>query len=230
MIDSGINPGHPHVAPVAGGLGISASGEFGEDYIDRNGHGTAVAGVIREMAPESLIFSVKIFNERLTANALNMVKAIEWAIAKGMGIINLSLGTRNTGHLQKLSQAVELARQRNVAIVSAREVNGVEMLPGCLPDVISVLGNAEILRSTYKVDVIGGETVFVASEYPRDVPGLPRDQNFRGISFAVANMTGFLARAREASPNARVGELKQLLIDWVNGGPIVTNGTPAHRV
>jgi hypothetical protein len=38
--------------------------------------------------------------------------------------------------------------------------------------------------------------VFRASGYPRPIPGVPADRNLHGISFAVANVTGFVARAR----------------------------------
>ena len=44
--------------------------------------------------------------------------------------------------------------------------------------------------------------VYVASGYPRSLPGVPRERNLHGISFAVANMTGFVARACEASQAA----------------------------
>ena len=43
-----------------------------------------------------------------------------------------------------------------------------------------------------------GGTVYVASGYPRSLPGVPRERNLHGISFAVANMTGFVARVSEA--------------------------------
>ncbi|PYP88088.1 MAG: hypothetical protein DMF61_08290 [Blastocatellia bacterium AA13] len=213
VIDSGVNPDHPHVIPVSGGFHISATGELDEDFLDRNGHGTAVTGVIREKAPDSCIYAIKIFNRRLTTSVANMIKAIELAIEKGMSIINLSLGTRNSAHVEKLSQAVLLASQKNVAIVSAREVNGVSLLPGCLPGVISVIGDLDIRRDRYRAEMCNREPVFVASQYPRDIPGLSRDLNFSGISFAVANMTGFAARIREAHPSISVEKLRQFLVE-----------------
>ena len=35
--------------------------------------------------------------------------------------------------------------------------------------------------------------LFAASGYPRPIPGVPREKNLKGISFAVANVTGTLA-------------------------------------
>ena len=46
MVDSGIAPGHVHVGAVAGGITIAGEGE----PVDRLGHGTAVAGAIRQWA------------------------------------------------------------------------------------------------------------------------------------------------------------------------------------
>jgi len=40
-----------------------------------------------------------------------------------------------------------------------------------------------------------GDRVVVASPFPRPIPGVPLERNVHGISFAVANATGLLARA-----------------------------------
>ena len=39
---------------------------------------------------------------------------------------------------------------------------------------------------------------YKAAPFPRPIPGVPREKNLSGVSFAVANVTGFLARATEA--------------------------------
>jgi hypothetical protein len=44
-----------------------------------------------------------------------------------------------------------------------------------------------------------GRSCIAASGYPRDIPGVPRERNIKGVSFAVANATGFAARALEAN-------------------------------
>jgi hypothetical protein len=52
---------------------------------------------------------------------------------------------------------------------------------------------------------------FLASGYPRDIPGVPRERNLKGLSFAVANVSGFVARALDARPGATLVELLELL-------------------
>ena len=58
VIDSGVHASHPHVNGVAGGVGIDSEGHEHDDYVDRLGHGTAVAAVIREKAPDAAILAV----------------------------------------------------------------------------------------------------------------------------------------------------------------------------
>jgi hypothetical protein len=52
-------------------------------------------------------------------------------------------------------------------------------------------------REAYRVVHAGGRAIIAASAYPRDIPGVPRERNLKGISFAVANASGFVARALE---------------------------------
>jgi hypothetical protein len=89
---------------------------------------------------------------------------------------------------------------------------GTPSLPGCLPSVIGVVVDWQCARDRYDVNRSGDDPVFIASAYPRDIPGVPRERNLMGISFAVANMSGFVARAREFAPNASVDQLKRLLV------------------
>jgi hypothetical protein len=42
--------------------------------------------------------------------------------------------------------------------------------------------------------VVDGQRLsFVAPGFPRPIPGVPPDKNLKGLSFAVANVTGLLA-------------------------------------
>ncbi|HMA22912.1 MAG TPA: hypothetical protein VKP00_02930, partial [Gemmatimonadaceae bacterium] len=49
-----------------------------------------------------------------------------------------------------------------------------------------------------------GVSRFSASPYPRPIPGVPQERNLAGVSFAVANVTGFLARAIESGAVAQM--------------------------
>src|SRR5262249_38689669 len=149
IVDSGVNPAHPHVAGVAGGVCVSADGES-PIYLDYVGHGTAVAGAIREKAPESLLYAVKVFDQALRTKADTIIRAIEWAIENEMNVVNLSLGTVNQSHRGRFERVVAWAAERDVVLVAAREMNGQLSLPGCLPSVIGVALDWECPRETYR--------------------------------------------------------------------------------
>ena len=214
IIDSGVNPAHPHVGGVAGGARIS-SGEANpsNDYLDYIGHGTAVAGAIREKAADAQLYAVKVFDRALTTNIDAIVKAIEWCIENDISVINLSLGTVNPEHRAILERVVACAAEKGTVLVAAREMSNKPSLPGCLQSVIGVVVDWKCARDRYTVSGSDGDPVFIASAYPREIPGVPRERNMNGISFAVANMTGFVARAREFVPDISVDQLKRLLVE-----------------
>lgn len=214
IIDSGVNPAHPHVAGVATGARITASEtDSPNDYLDYLGHGTAVAGAIREKAPDAELYAVKVFDRALTTNIEVIIKAIEWCIENQMDVANLSLGTVNPEHRDAMEMTVARAAKNGIALVAARETSDKPSFPGCLPSVIGVEVDWQCPRNTYAIRASDDGPVFVASAYPRDIPGVPRERNLNGISFAVANMTGFVVRAKEMARTASVNQLKQLLVE-----------------
>jgi subtilisin family serine protease len=196
IIDSGVHASHPHVGGVAGGVAIDADGCESDDYVDRLGHGTAVTAAIREKAPDADLFAVRIFDRVLSTRVETLVRAIDWAARAGMHVANLSLGTSKIEHEPALRDVVMRAAAAGLVIVSARDDEGVRWLPGSLPGVVPVQLDWNCPRDEYRHVTIDGATVFRASGYPRPIPSILPERNLHGISFAVANMTGFVARAR----------------------------------
>ena len=196
VIDSGVHASHPHVGGVAGGVAIDERGQESEDFVDRLGHGTAVAAAIHEKAPEAELFAVRVFDRTLTTRIGTLVHAIEWAVRSGMHLANLSLGTANVAHEPVLRDVVERASREGLIIVSARDDEGVRWLPGSLPGVVPVQLDWSCPRDAFRRVEMDGAPVFRASGFPRPIPGVAPVKNLHGISFAVANMTGFVARAR----------------------------------
>jgi hypothetical protein len=186
VVDSGIHEGHPHVGRVAGAVHFTADG-VGNDPVDRLGHGTAVAAAIREKAPAADLFAVKVFDRRLAVSIEAILRALQWCREERMDAINLSLGTANEEHRAPLLAAIA----ENGVVVSAAA-----LLPGSLPGVVAVAADENCPRGEFRRE--GG--VFLASPYPRPIPGVPAERNLHGVSFAVANMTGFVARALETCP------------------------------
>jgi hypothetical protein len=201
VIDSGVHAAHPHVGGVDGGFGIQG-GAVVDDFVDRLGHGTAVVAAIREKAPGAAIIAVKVFFDSLATDIDTLERAIVEAAGRGADVINLSLGTAEIRHYQRLDAAVLCARRDGAIVVAARDDGGVMWLPGCLDGVVSVRPDASLHRGAYDVRMVNERPVLVTAPYPRGIPGIPRERNLSGVSFAVANASGFVARALEASPGA----------------------------
>ena len=199
VVDSGVNPGNPHIREIAGGVAIGPTGHERPDFSDRLGHGTAVVAAIQEKAPEAEILIVKVFERELATSVPGLTGALEWAVAEGAHLVNLSLGTPKPEHEDLLKSTVQEAIAAGVLIVSPREHRGRRWWPGAFSGVAGVLLDWECPREELRLmDDPQGRPVFRASGFPRPVPGIPRERNVRGISFAAANVTGILARVRES--------------------------------
>ena len=138
VVDSGVHASHPHVGRVAGGVGVSALGDLGDDYVDRLGHGTAVTAAIREKAPEAEVWVARVFERRLDTTLDALVAAIQWAVACRAHLVNLSLGTANPQHAERLQAVVSDALDAEVHVVAAGEHDGVRWLPGTLSGAVGV--------------------------------------------------------------------------------------------
>jgi subtilisin family serine protease len=199
FVDSGVHAAHPHVGGVAGGVAIGYDGVEHDDIVDRLGHGTAVAAAIRDLAPDVELVAVKVFERQLVTTVGALMQAIRAGIGFGAHVINLSLGTAKPAHEPLLAEVVAEAVERGVLIVAAAEDAGVRWLPGSLPGVLGVRVDWTCSRDEIaSIDDDRARTVVRASGYPRSIPGVPRERNLRGVSFAVANATGLVARLLSA--------------------------------
>jgi hypothetical protein len=184
------------VEGVAGGIGVADDGSLHEDFVDRLGHGTAVAAVIREKAPDARVWAVKVFDRELGATGPALVSAIRWARRHRADLINLSLGTANAAHEEALAAEVVAAHASHIVIVAAAPQPGTRWLPGALPGVVRVEADMSIARDRCELAIdSAGEVTLRASCYPRPIPGVSPERNLRGLSFAVANASGLIAAA-----------------------------------
>lgn len=219
VIDSGVSIGHQHIRTIAGGVTIGPTGAISQDYFDRLGHGTAVTAAIQERAPDADILVVKVFDWELAAPVETLVHAIDWAAGQHVDLINLSLGTRQPDHANRLRQATRDATRAGTLVVAARGPDGVDYLPGSLGGVVPVELDWDCPRLAVAVDDdCDGPPRCRASGYPRPTPGLDVGEELRGLSLAVANVTGLLARDLPANGRASVttaiGALRQVQRDY----------------
>lgn len=221
VIDSGVHPGHDHIdaARLSSGAMVLPDGAVveGEDvWLDQLGHGTAVTAAIQQKAPDALCIPVRVFRDALKTSAAGLIAAMRWAIAHDADVINLSLGSANAAHSDAFAAVVEEAVAAGVVVVAAREANGAPCYPGALAQVVGVDVDWDCPRSSYAVQWRGDAPVILASGYPRPIPGVPPRRNLYGVSFAVAQVSGFAARASEGLPpgakgRERVRQIRDLL-------------------
>jgi len=213
VIDSGAAPGHPHIGALS--PGISLIGDDAHDTADLLGHGTAVAAAIHEKAPDAQLVPVRVLGRELATSARLLARAIAWAAAEGVHVINLSLGTTNEAHAALFAAALDDAQQRGVVVVSAARQDETRWYPGSLHAALGVVADATVPRDALDIDAapdaVTHELLVRSSPYPRPIEGLPAHRNLTGVSFAVANATGIIARAREAGAPSDVAGLLQWL-------------------
>src|ERR1043166_4096538 len=87
--------GHPLVGELAGAVAISL--DENEDPVasedtegDLCGHGTACAGIVRSLAPDAEIHSVRVLGENFTGSVKVLLAGLRWAVLQGFDVINMS--------------------------------------------------------------------------------------------------------------------------------------------
>jgi subtilisin family serine protease len=168
MIDSGFNPSHPHAQPIACGVHIKLEGDD-DCFNDFLGHGTAVAGAIREKAPAAETYAIKIFDRELITSGQILFRALDWCRDKRINFVNLSLGTQNPSYIPAFQERIARAQELGSTIVAAYEMDGKRAFPGSLPGVASVLLDYTCPRNQYVEVERDGRTVYAAAGYPRDI-------------------------------------------------------------
>jgi subtilisin family serine protease len=215
LIDSGINAGHSHVGPVAGGVAFAAGPE-GEvlqtsDYRDSLGHGTALAGILKFKAPEATLFAVKIFTDRLVTSIEILEAALRWAIEQKMHVVNLSLGTANLEHRARMARIAAMAKRAGTLIAASSPPERADMLPAALEGVFGVAASDDCSWSEYRY-ILEDTIHFRAHPSPRPLPGLDQSRNYRGHSFASAHLSALLALLIQDRPELGFAGARERLI------------------
>jgi subtilisin len=126
VVDSGIDAAHPAVGAVAGGVVLTYDPAAPDQvravegpHEDLFGHGTACAGIIRSLAPEAELHSVRVLGSRLTGKGIVFAAGLRWAIANRMQVVNLSLSTGRREYFAVFHELVDEAYFANVMLVCA---------------------------------------------------------------------------------------------------------------
>jgi hypothetical protein len=165
------------------------------------GHGTAVAGIILQVAPKAKILPIRALRPDGSGDVATIAAAIDWAVQKNARIINLSLGTNLD--VSALKTAVDYATSMNIYVVASagNEGNGNSIT---YPAAYASAGT----YSRYLVSVGSTTATSVMSSFSNRSPALevaaPGEQIFSaypgnqvahatGTSFAAPIVSGLLA-------------------------------------
>jgi subtilisin len=215
IVDSGVDPSHPRVGAIQGSVGVTETdGELNvsaDDTGDLFGHGTACAGIIRSLAPQCDVHSVRVLGGELTGTGDVLVRGLRWAIDQRFDLINLSLSTTKQHVAAQLRELADLAYFRNVSIVASAHNMPVESYPWRFSSVLSV--GSHDGRDPYEYYANPSPPVeFVA-------PGVDLELAWSegativatGNSFAAPHITGIAALILAKHPGLRPYELKTVL-------------------
>jgi subtilisin family serine protease len=214
IIDSGVNPDHFHVQGIEKGFSFYQDDKKNivreNDFTDKIGHGTAIAGIIKKKAPFAKLYAIKIFYKNLTAPVSVLIKALNWAIESRMQIINLSLGTQLEEYEKDLRKICAKAYKKNIFLISSAKNLSDITFPSIFETVIGVYWNRKCNEESL---VYHPESLieFGACGSPRALPGLPQSLNFSGSSFAAAHVTGEVAIELKDNPTADIKSIKKAL-------------------
>ena len=144
MIDSGIENTHPAIGGrVRGYVAITQdrSGELHhseELHLDSFGHGTGVADIIRRLAPDCELYSIKVLGAMLSGQSSAFLAGLKWAIEHDMQVVNMSLGSSNQDYFALFHELTDQAYFKNMVLVTAAHNMPVTSFPSLYASVTSV--------------------------------------------------------------------------------------------
>jgi len=198
IVDTGINPWHSHVRGEVRGCRIylDDSGKISEDadFSDPVGHGTAVAGVLREALPEAEFFAVRVFEKGLATYPSLVARGILRAAAEECDVINLSLALPAAFGPGLVADACFAAMESGSVLVAAGDPQRPGLLPASLPGVYGVIADNDLADGEIELQGVGPYPCR-ARGLPRKLENIPVGANLQGHSLACARVSAYLAQA-----------------------------------
>lgn len=219
VIDSGIDATHPaleglkladDISVTSDGIRLTVRENDGRDVF---GHGTAVAGILREVAPAAEIGNFRALDGQNRSRSFIIAECVRQAIARGYHIINCSFGCRGLAkYVMDYKDWIDAAYVAGIHVVAAGSNlnDSVREWPAHFPSVVGVgvadCGEEELIHRPDRL-------VSLAAKGERvSVPWLGGGTRIEtGSSFAAPRVSGFIARLLSQHPDLRPDLVKALL-------------------
>jgi subtilisin family serine protease len=215
VIDSGVDA-HPRVGTVQSAVAIErdTDGALSVEVDDRGdlcGHGNACASVIRALAPDCEIHSVRVLGAGFSGNGAILVEGLRHALEQRYDVINLSLSTTNGEWRAALHELTDQGFfQRSLIVASAHNMP-VESYPWRFASVISVGSHDQPAAMTWYANPEPPVELFARGV---DVEVAWQDGSTiaaTGNSFAAPHISGICTLIRAKHPLLAPPAVKHLL-------------------
>lgn len=219
VVDSGIDTTHPDLggkigdcveARLDGKRVIFDPSESG----DSAGHGTACAGIISRIAPDAVMYSIKVLGTGGIGDGQAFLAGLEYAINKRYKIINLSLGTTKPQFFSPLHDLLDRAYQAGCIVVAAANNLPQPSFPSVFSSsLISVVKSAE--TDPMKFGFNFGDVIELTAPGVNVRTTWPNGgyRNLTGNSFACPHIVGIIALLIERHPDLTPFQVKSALYD-----------------
>jgi subtilisin len=216
ILDSGVDATHPAVGELESAVVISL-GENEEVVAapdtegDVSGHGTACAGIVRRIAPEARISSVRVLGASFTGSGGVLLAGLRHAIEEGFDVINMSLSTTKKPFATVLHELADSAYFKRTVLVASAHNMPVESYPWRFSSVISVGSHEETDPLDYFYNP-SPPVEFFGRGVNVEVPWLGgRTLTVSGNSFATPHLTSICALILSKHPELTPFQLKSVL-------------------
>lgn len=243
VLDTGIDTGHPDLAgKVVAEQDFSGSGSTADGF----GHGTHVASTVagsgaksggkyKGVAPGAQLLNGKVLDDNGSGTDSGIIAGMEWAVAQGADVVNLSLGGTDSPGIDPMEEAVNRlsAESDSLFVIAAGNEGDGERTVGSPGSAASALTVGAVDKSDALADFssrgprVGdsgvkpdltapGVAITAAAAagsvleqwYPSDVPGY---LTLDGTSMATPHVAGAAALLAQQHPDWSGERLKAVL-------------------
>ncbi len=217
VIDSGIDIGHPD---LAGKVVDSVEARVDNKKVvfdpsdagDSAGHGTACAGIISKIAPDSELHSITVLGAGGLGDGMAFLAGLEWAIKQKYRVINLSLGTTKPQFFAPLHDLLDRAYQAGCIVVAAANNLPQPSFPSVFSSsLISVIKSEE--KDPLNFGFHYGEVIELTAPGVNIRTAWPGGdyRSLTGNSFACPHIVGVIALLLEKHPDLTPFHVKSAL-------------------